>query len=68
MGVEFWNNEFTLLDLECLAKFYLPQTEPFDLAMSEHQSLDHYLFIDLIGLAFDHADSFFGTGDDQIEV
>ncbi len=36
--------------------------------MSEHQGLDHDLFIHFLRFGLDHADGFFGSGDNQIQV
>ena len=35
--------------------------------MRKHEGLDHNVFADLVGLAFDHADGLLGAGDDEIE-
>ncbi len=66
MLVELGNLKHSLLDFKGFAKLFLPQTEPFDLAVSKHQGLDHDRFADFLGLAFDHADRFFSSGDDQV--
>ena len=60
--------KFAFRDIESFAEFFLPQAEALDLLMSKHQGLDHDLFFDLVGFAFDHADRFFGTGNDKVEV
>ena len=55
-------------DLQGLAELFLPQAKPLDLFVGEHQGFDHDLFRHLLGLALDHADRFFGAGDDQVQL